>query len=405
MPGQSFDNFIAQVQDWINLSALPGAQCLLIEPGEAGQVIRAENLGYQDIEQGIEVSDHSLYRLASATKIFVSVGFLRLVQKGRLSLKDPVSTVLPEYGHLKLLDQNGEVTDATQPMLMEDLLRHSCGYGYGDTSSPGFRDALMQAGLLGIDDLGYDHWCTNLSLRDWAKALAELPLEDEPGTRVKYGLGHDIAGAVMEKVTGQSLEAVMMEEVFNPLDLTDSFFIVPRNRQEDLTAIYSYTKGASSESALTLIESARGSDFLSRPSSFSGGGGWDMLGNGGMVSSASDFANLLQVIVNLGEHNGRTYLETELANRLLSSQSHHLSHNEMLPGCEYSYGVAEVRDPADYEAKGTGSTGPIGKMWWGGSTNTYFFYVPDSKRIGVMLSNLLPFSLKGAVFKFGRLSA
>ena len=65
----------------------------------------------------------------------------------------------------------------------------------------------------------------------------------------------------------------------------------------------------------------------------------------------------------------------------------------------------DVIDPVPYETKGTGRQGPVGNMWWGSSTNTYFCYVPSSRKIGIMLSNILPFGHKGAVFEFGRLSS
>ena len=71
----------------------------------------------------------------------------------------------------------------------------------------------------------------------------------------------------------------------------------------------------------------------------------------------------------------------------------------MLAGCEYSMGTAIVTDSDLYREQGTGSDGPRGKLWWGGSTNTYFFYVPKTKRVGVMLSNTFPFGHKGAILQ------
>ena len=387
--------FASKAKEWVNTGELPGLQYLI---AEGGSVIASECLGHQDLEQRQPVNSNTLYRLASATKIFVSIGFLRLVQNGVLKLDDPVSEVLPEYKNLTVLNADGAPQAAQQTMRMVDLLRHTCGYGYGNQGA--FRDALLGAGLLGVDDLGYDHWLTTLNLRDWAAALAQLPMEEEPGTRVSYGLGHDLAGAVIEAATGTQLDDFMIQEVFTPLGLENTFFVVPEIRQADLSAFYTQQDGKA-----VSVETAKQSEFLHRPLAFSGGGGWDMLGNGGLVSNTQDFTTLLEMIVNNGVHDGHEFLSSQHAALLSHSQSSMLPYKDMLPGCEYSYGVAEVIDPERYQSKGTGSSGPKGKMWWGGSTNTYFFYVPEKKRVGVMLTNTFPFGHRGAVFKFGQLSA
>lgn len=390
--------FESKLQAWVAAEDLPGVQYQI---AEQGQSIAGGNLGYQDINANTAVTGQSLFRLASASKLFVSVAFLRLVETGQVKLSDPVSGIFPEFRTLKVFTANGEVVPAENSMTMLDLLRHSCGYGYGDAARRGgaYRKALMEEHLLGVDDMGYDHWRTDLSLVDWARALAQVPMEDEPGTRVCYGLGHDLAGAVIEAITGQSLASYFTEALCQPLGLTSTFFVVPESRAADLTAFYQR-----SDNETQLVETGQQSEFLSEPRSFSGGGGWDMLGNGGLVSNVSDFVTLLNMIVNSGQHTGQSFLQAQHAALLSRSQSANLAHPYMLAGCEYSLGAADVTDPDLYREQGTGSDGPKHKLWWGGSTNTYFFYVPDRKRVGVMLANTFPFGHKGAVFKFGRLA-
>jgi CubicO group peptidase (beta-lactamase class C family) len=392
------DKFASELTAWVATRDLPGVQYHL---AEQGKVIAAGNLGYKDIEAGAAITAQSLFRLASASKLFVSVAFLRLVESGQIKLSDPVSSVFPEYRTLRVFHTAEQIAKANNAMTMLDLLRHSCGYGYGDAARRGgaYRQALLEQHLLGVDDMGYDHWRTDLSLVDWARALAQVPMEDEPGTRVCYGLGHDLAGAVIEAITGQSLANYFTEALCQPLGLTSTFFVVPESRAADLTAFYQR-----SDNETHLVETGQQSEFLSEPRSFSGGGGWDMLGNGGLVSNVSDFVTLLNMIVNGGQHEGQNFLQAQHAALLCRSQSANLAHPNMLAGCEYSLGAADVTDPDLYREQGTGSDGPKHKLWWGGSTNTYFFYVPDRKRIGVMLANTFPFGHKGAVFKFGRLA-
>ncbi|MFT4676665.1 MAG: CubicO group peptidase (beta-lactamase class C family) [Patiriisocius sp.] len=383
------DQFNRQIAEAVDQGLLPGAHHLV---WESGALVNQQIVGYGHVENEIRLHEHSLFRLASASKLFVSVGLLTLVEEGRLTLTDPVWKVLPEYQDLHYFNTSGEVVPAEQTMIIEDLLRHSCGYGYGNKGP--YRQALIDAALLGVDPFGTDHWIHSHSLRDWAKALAEVPMEAEPGTAVSYGLGHDLAGAVIEALTERRLDEFMQEKIFAPLELNDTYFVVPKAREQDLTSFYNVVDGQ-----LQLVETSAMSDFMSQPSSFSGGGGWDMLGNGGLVTSAGDFAKLLQLILADGTLEGVKILSLSLTAKLKTGASDNLAHGEMLPGCTYSYGACCVKDLTKYSGKG-----PLGKMSWGGSTNTYYYYLPEQQRLGVFLTHTLPFAHLNAIYRFNDLA-
>lgn len=400
-----YAKFNEQIVAWVEQGLMPGAHHQI---WEAGKLIDQQVVGYSDCDSKTKLHEHSLFRLASSTKLFISVGFLILVKEGRLALTDPVSSVFPEYKNLSFFTPQGVTQTAIKPMTMEDLLRHSCGYGYG--ASDPYRSALIEAGLMSVSSEGIDDWLHSLSLRDWTKALANISMEAEPGTAVSYGLGHDLAGAVIEAVSGFSLDVFMQQKIFTPLNLNDTYFVVPKDRAEDLTSFYNVH-----ENRLQLVETAEESGFMHRPKSFSGGGGWDMLGNGGLVTSAGDFARLIQLILQDGTHSGtfsgtfsgtanNTLNSTEiltpaLAKRLKTGATYQLDKGEMLPGCSYSYGLSCV----DNTEKSAGA-GPKGKMSWGGSTNTFYYYVPEKQRLGVFLTHTFPFAHLNAIYQFSGLS-
>ena len=79
----------------------------------------------------------------------------------------------------------------------------------------------------------------------------------------------------------------------------------------------------------------------------------------------------------------------------MKSQTATVATPEIQPGSQYSYGVAEVTDSSQ-------GAGPTGKMWWGGSTNTWYGYVPATGRLGVFLTHTFPFAHKNAIFHFDR---
>tara|TARA_R110002072_G_scaffold31735_10_gene97604 strand:+ start:7219 stop:8412 length:1194 start_codon:yes stop_codon:yes gene_type:complete len=387
---ETLAQFSAGIAKSVEQGLLPGAHHVV---WESGKIINQQIVGYANVESRSELHEHSLFRLASASKLFVSIGLLTLVENGSIALTDPVWQVLPEYQNLNYFGPDGEIIASEKTMVIEDLLQHSCGYGYGAKGH--YRTALMDAGLLGVDSLGTDHWLHPYSLRDWAKALAKVPMEAEPGTAVSYGLGHDLAGALIEVLSGMPLDEFMQQMVFTPLQLNDTFFVVPKARESDLTSFYNVDDGQ-----LTRIETSAMSGFMQRPTSFSGGGGWDMLGNGGLVTSAGDFAKLLQLILANGELNGVKLLSPALAGKLKAGTTDTLQQSEMLPGCTYSYGACCVKDLEKYSGKG-----PLGKMSWGGSTNTYYYYLPEQQRLGVFLTHTFPFAHQNAIYRFNDLAA
>lgn len=397
MINSTLTNFLSSARDWSDQGKLPGIRLIL---GNSQETLVDECLGMARLDGQTPINRDSLFRLASASKVFVSVACLRLVQQQQLKLHQPVATVLPEYQQLTVFNNQKEVVSAQNTMTIMDLLRHSCGYGYGDTEPYG--SALREAGLLSEDVYGMNSWTHNFSLREWAERLAKVPLESEPGTATSYGLGHDLLGAVMEVVCGKPLDEILIEQL-GPLQLMDTSFVVALARQVAMTDMCHFENDQ-----LQVIDPGEHSVFLAPPQSYSGGGGWDMLGAGGLVSSGPDMAKLLRMIISGGTVDGEVFLKPELATLLHHSQTRQLIQPDIQPGCGYSLGAAAVDDPLAYFGKA-----PQGTLWWGGSTNTFYFYRPaetggqqtSDDLFGVFLTQVLPFAQEQAIFKFERLAA
>lgn len=373
------DDLHRQLRTWTGEGELPGAAIFAMQ----GQTVLDDSyFGYKDVEKSLVIDNNSLFRLASATKIFTSVVFLTLVDQVQVSLIDPVSKYLPEYQSLKIFTDTGSTSPAKNMLTIEDLLRHSNGFAYGDNKP--YQSALNAAGLLDVSKkLGLD-WRHTLSLREWARRLSTVPMEFEAGTNVIYGLGHDIIAAVIEVITGISAEQFFRESLTEPLNLGSTFFTVPEDRKDDLTNFYSIRKGE-----LTCLEQASTSPFLRNPTSVSGGGGWDMLGNGGLVSNTHDFSRLLRMILNGGSLDDVQILKPATAKLLTQNRTAGIG--KILPNNGYSYGFASHNSLLEADQRKTFGGYSPNKMWWGGSTNTHFWFDPKLDFHGIFLTHTFPF--------------
>jgi CubicO group peptidase (beta-lactamase class C family) len=366
---------------------LPGAVLLL---ARRGQIAVLKAFGLADEKSRRPMATDSLVRMASATKIVTSAALLTLFEEGRVGLNDAVSDYLPELRTLSVRHPDGSVKPATRRLTVRDLLRHTTGFGYGDDALQ--RSAYHDAGLMpkGRDD----DWTHDLTLAQWTARLATVPLTNEPGTRFEYGFGTDISGALIERVSRMELDRFFETRIFHPLRMPDSGFVVRPASRERLTTLY--RAGAE---GFAVVDPAGSSLFEKRPRAWSGGGGWDMAGHGGMITTAGDFFRFLQMLLNGGELDGARVLSRHTVDLMLRNQLASLATPERSPGVGFGFGYAIVTDAARY-----GDVGSPGLLWWAGSTNTRYWMDPQEQLIGLYLSQVLPFpylDLMGSVMRLG----
>lgn len=377
----------AFVQGRVDAGELPGAVVLLARHGDVA-VLRA--FGHADLASKTPMRPDSLFRVASAAKILTTAGVLSVCDEGRCALSDAVADHLPEFRHLRVRHADGTVRAATRPLTILDLLRHTTGYGYGSDAAQ--LQAYQAAGLMpaGRDD----DWTHALTSSAWTAALAKVPLDAEPGTRFEYGLGHDIAGALIERLSGEPLDVVLRRRVFDPLGMTDTVFTVTPAMASRMTSLYDASDGA-----FRVLDDARRSRFLAPPRAWSGGGGWDMAGHGGVVTTAQDLFRFLQMLLDEGTRGPMRILSRASVAAMRVNQLRDLARPERTPGVGFGLGTAVLVDPVRY-----GDIGAPGLMWWAGSTNTRYWIDPASGMAGVYFTQVLPFpyrDLMNGVMRLG----
>jgi CubicO group peptidase (beta-lactamase class C family) len=161
-------------------------------------------LGVTNVEDPLPVTEHTVFPIASISKTFAATAMMRLVEQGKVDLKAPVRTYLPDF---KVRDET-----ASRDVTVWHLLTHLGGWE-GQVSGP---------------DRGSD------TLKNFLTTITDLMQVAPPGKAWSYNnAGFSIAGRVIEVVTGSSINQAMRDLVFRPLGLdhagtTTGEFIVQR---------------------------------------------------------------------------------------------------------------------------------------------------------------------------------
>jgi len=156
----------------------------------------------------------TMLAIASMTKAIASVAALQLIEQGRLDLEQTVSSVVPAFKELQVLDGfDGETPRLRAPAsqaTLRQLLTHTSGLGYTFTN----------AELLRYHELEGPSGALALTRAD----LYRLPLVGDPGVRWEYGTSTDWLGQVIEAISGQDLDAYCAQHIFAPLGMPDTSF-------------------------------------------------------------------------------------------------------------------------------------------------------------------------------------
>jgi CubicO group peptidase (beta-lactamase class C family) len=187
---------------------------------------------------------------------------------------------------------------------------------------------------------------------------------------------------LIERVTGLPLDRAIEERVLEPLKMVDTGFVVPDHKIDRLASIYRIEEGK-----VEALDRADRSPLRRRPKAPSGGGGWDNLGNGGLVSTAPDFCRLLQMILNGGRLDGIRVLAPKTVELMRENQLADLERPDSVwPGVGFGFGYAVLYDQGKF-----GEIGSPGAMWWAGSTNVHYWIDPREGLIGVLMVQVQPF--------------
>lgn len=336
MPDKSvLTNFL----DSLEKNGIPGCSVVVYHDHE---VIFRHVTGYADAEKARPLTYDNTFFLYSTSKLITCTAILQLAESGKLNIDDPVRAYLPEYGALKV-KHGTEIEDAKTPMTIRHLLAMQSGLNY-NLEAPSILKALKE---------------TDCSTREIIRALANEPLDFEPGTRFQYSLSHDVLGAIIEVASGMKFSSYLNEHIFAPLGMKHTGFELTPDCKAQLSGQFEYHADSKTSTPIPATN-----PFVFAENYESGGAG--------LISTLDDYALFLDAMCNNGlSANGHRILTADSINAMRKDQLHDKITREDFSvhgKIGYGYGLG-VRTLIEKEKSGAKS--PIGEFGWDGAAGAY----------------------------------
>jgi CubicO group peptidase (beta-lactamase class C family) len=309
----------------------------------------------------------AIFSIASLTKPMVAVAALTLYEEGRMMVNEPVGKYLPQLGRMRVgmpgCDGSPAQTVALQrEATLQDLMRHTSGFSYGRGPTP----------LHKIYPVGSADAAVKWTGDEFLQRLAALPLHFQPGSSWEYSLGFDVLGLAIEKVAGQPLGALLQERLSAPLGMRDTGFVVPeRDRAR-------YAKALASDPLTREPQTLRDG---TKAYKFECGGGC-------AVSTAMDYLQFAQMLLNGGELDGKRILARKTIDYMTADHmgpeidAANLRNYPNINGYGFGLGVAVRRGGGI-----SGVASSPGEYHWAGSTGTYFWVDPKEALCVVFMAH------------------
>jgi CubicO group peptidase (beta-lactamase class C family) len=342
------------IRNEVEHSKIPGAVILIQQHGKP---VYSQVFGMRDLSSDLLMTSDTIFRLHSMTKPITSVAAMMLIDQGKLSLDDPVSKYIPSFADAKVGvektveggDKALAIEPLTRPITVRDLMLHTSGITYGFYGQGMVRRVYGNASI-------YDGDFDNA---EFAERIADLPLQEQPGTLWDYGHSTDVLGRVIEVVSGKSLLKFEQEVLLGPLGMTDTGFFIADRAKRFMMA------------QPMLWDTDFRVGFDSGPDRFMK---WES-GGGGMQSTVGDFARFAQMILNGGTLDGRRYLSPEAFKEMttdhIGKESGVKRDALYFPGDGFGFGLGfGVRTDAG-NAKPP-PPGSLGELKWDGASGCYF---------------------------------
>jgi CubicO group peptidase (beta-lactamase class C family) len=355
------------------IAALEARMAAYVEDGAAkgiatrlvrgGEVISDVRYGIRREADAAPVEGDTIWRVYSMSKPVTGVALLTLWEEGAFQLDDPVTKYFPEIDGLQVftgLDAAGEpvLVPATRPATIRELMSHTAGFGYGLRGGDYVNDMFQKKQVF-----------QSPTMAEMVTRVASIPLLHQPGEVWDYSIAVDLQGALIERLSGQTLGEFFETRLFGPLGMKDTGFFVPEADYDRFSDVWGWSAEQGAFAALPMPAFQYRKGMIA----FEGGGH-------GLVSTMDDFARFAEMLANGGSLDGVQILKPETVAMMAT---------DVLPegaflgfdgtasseaaGVGFGLNVAVIRDAGNERGF------PQGAYTWGGAAGTWFWVDPANR--------------------------
>jgi CubicO group peptidase (beta-lactamase class C family) len=345
-----------------------------------GRIVHYEAQGLADIDSKKPMAKDTIFRLASMSKPITSVAVMMMLEEGKVHLNDRVSTFIPEFKTMKVAVAKGttdkpvqmpafgrggppaapppefDLVPAAREITVKDLLTHTSG--------------LMSGGVSGAEQAKLAPRSPNDTLANYIPKLAQTPLDFQPGTLWRYsGLyGFDVLARIVEIASGMPYDQFLQQRLFTPLGMKDTGFAPTPERMARVATVYQRTPEG-------VLRPAPNANQLISGTYFSG--------SGGLMSTAEDYLQFAQMLVNGGSLNGKSYLSPKTVELMTANHTGDMVNGQFgrpARGMGFALGVQVWLDPVAADRRV--SPGAYG---WEGAYGTLQVMDPMEKMVEIIM--------------------
>ena len=284
------DKILAILKQAVENGDTAGANVLVLVNGK--EVLYCE-YGMRDLENHVPLSRDTIFRLYSQTKPITAAAVMLLAARGKVDLSAGLSDYLPEFEAM-YVNENGVRKAAVHCITVRDLMNMTSGLAYPDEGTEGGRQSGKVFRV--IDERLFSE--NPVTTAEFAEMMAQNDLCFDPGERFMYGTSADILGALVEKVSGMSYREFLIENLFQPLEMTDTDFYVPAEKSSRLAKVYDYSPNGLVEVKTNHLGLIYDRNII--PAFQSGGAG--------LCSTLDDYSKFAAMLINGGQYNGKCIL-------------------------------------------------------------------------------------------------
>lgn len=350
------------MQQYVDDGELVGAVTMV---ARHGKVVHFEKFGDLNKDTGQDMELDSIFRIYSMSKPITTVAAMMLYEQGKFQLTDPVEKYLPEFKNILVLGEDGKLVRQQRTFTIQNLMTHTAGLTYGVFGDTPVDKRYRDAGIL-----------SNKDLAEMVTELGNIPLLYQPGTRWHYSVGVDVLGRLIEVISGQRFDEYLQQQIFDPLEMHDTFFEVPADKLNRFGTNHRYNRETHQLEVIDRPDSS--SQFTHDVTFFSGGGG--------LLSTAEDYMRFCMMMLNGGELNGKRLLSRKTVEFMTRNHLQGIFANRsgessgLTPGAGFGLGFGVVVNVPE-----AGVIGSEGEYNWGGAAGTIFWIDPVEDLIAIVM--------------------